>query len=276
MWKKYPDLEPIRRLRYEGRELLGREIYFTEKRDGENVSLWLDNHLEPRISSRNLATASKDIQERMKSTPEYERAIELLFDEREYGNNAILYGELLKHVSPTRIEPKRKHIHWILFDIYDVGAGRFRSYPYISMQGKHFRIPVVRTVDVVAPSSMEELEMAVENCLKWCRRHHREGVVGKTYTGDQVFFKEKIDLPKLPKLPKKRRAPQYPPMPEERILRALQHAFDEVGEENWGNKAIAMPVVAKHVSIEATEHLYSRPKNIYWWYVNTPIEKLKP
>ena len=40
MWRKYYDLEPIRRLRNEGRELIGQFIDFTEKRDGENVSLW--------------------------------------------------------------------------------------------------------------------------------------------------------------------------------------------------------------------------------------------
>lgn len=41
-WKRYSDLEPIRRLRNEGRELYGQRVLLTEKRDGENVSLWLD------------------------------------------------------------------------------------------------------------------------------------------------------------------------------------------------------------------------------------------
>ena len=42
IWRKYSDLEPIRRLPEDGRELLGRQIFYTEKRDGENVSIWLD------------------------------------------------------------------------------------------------------------------------------------------------------------------------------------------------------------------------------------------
>jgi len=116
-WKKYHDSEPFKRLRYEGRELLGHIITITEKRDGENVSIWLDENDEPHISSRRQAKAESDIQSRMKATPEYERAIELLKNERRFDNEFILYGELLKGVSPTRIEPRRKHIHWILFDM---------------------------------------------------------------------------------------------------------------------------------------------------------------
>ena len=53
MWRKYEDLEPVRRLRSEGRELLGKKLLLTEKRDGENVSLWLDEEGKVRISSRN-------------------------------------------------------------------------------------------------------------------------------------------------------------------------------------------------------------------------------
>jgi hypothetical protein len=47
MWIKYTDLEPFRRLKEEGRELLGKEIFITEKRDGSNISIWLDEKLEP-------------------------------------------------------------------------------------------------------------------------------------------------------------------------------------------------------------------------------------
>jgi len=64
-WKKYRDLEPYKRLRYEGRELLGKIITLTEKRDGENVSVWLDEEGEPHISSRRLEEASSDIQSRI-------------------------------------------------------------------------------------------------------------------------------------------------------------------------------------------------------------------
>jgi len=64
-------------------------------------------------------------------------------------------------------------------------------------------------------------------------------------------------------------------MPEDRVYRALQHAFDEVGEENWKDKSIAMPTFARHVSTEAREHNFSMPRNIYRYYVETSIEQIK-
>ena len=71
IWKRYVELEPIKRLKNEGRELLGKEIYITEKRDGENVSVWLDDSDTVHISSHNLVEASKDIVTRLQNTPEY-------------------------------------------------------------------------------------------------------------------------------------------------------------------------------------------------------------
>jgi hypothetical protein len=274
-FKKYVDLEPIRRLRNEGRELLGEIVTLTEKRDGSNISIWLDEDDEPHISSRRLEEASSDLQHRMKLTPEWPRVVEMLRNERCYNNDFVAYGELLSEVSPTRVEPRRKHIHWIMFDMWNVNLQRFEAYDYVYQRGYQFKIPVVRVIDEVSPSTLKELKECVEKTLKWCRRHHREGFVGKAYFAEgQPFFKERIDLPKRPKLARKHASrPRYPDMPEERILRALQHAYDEVGAENWSDKAKAMPVFARHIAVEAEEHNYSRPRNIYRYYIETPIEK---
>jgi hypothetical protein len=271
-WKRYLDLEPIRRLKCEGRELIGKEIYIQEKRDGENVSIWLNDKLEPHVSSHNLVDASAGIINRFKATPEYAKAVQLLTDETDYQNHLILYGELLKTTSPTRIEPKRKHTHWILFDIYDLAQNKYLSYNAVYQKAYHYKIPVVRVLEFCRPTSTEELEAIVKLHLKWCKRHRREGIVGKDYA-NQLFFKEKIDLPDMPKLAREHRL-QLPVMPQERILRALQHAYDEVGKENWVNKSVAMPVVAKHIGLEAQEHNYSAPRNCYWFYINTPLEKI--
>jgi len=276
-WKKYKDSEPFKRLRNEGRELLGEIITITEKRDGENVSIWLDDDGATHISSRRLEDAEGDIRSRMMATPEWSKINELLHNEREYGNDFIAYGELLKGVSPTRIEPRRKHIHWILFDMWNVNLERYEAYNYLYQRAYQFKIPIVRALDEFSPATLEEVQIKVDEWLKWCRRHRREGIVGKTYyCDDQHFFKEKIDLPKRKRVSRKDRAkPLYPPMPEERILRALQHAFDEVGEENWKNVKTAMPVVARHIATEAEEHNYNRPNNFYSYYVNTTIEQLR-
>ena len=80
-WKKYVDLEPIRRLRNEGRELLGKKILLTEKRDGQNVSIWINDQDECIVSSHNVEVADSDIINSLKRTPEYEKIIDLLKDE---------------------------------------------------------------------------------------------------------------------------------------------------------------------------------------------------
>jgi len=148
-------------------------------------------------------------------------------------------------------------------------------YNWVYQVGYHYKIPVVPIVDEFVPETMIEIDEKIEAVKKWCKRHRREGVVGKDYH-NQTFFKEKIDLPKRPKIKRPGDArPQYPPMPEERVLRALQHALDEVGEENWKDKRVAMPVVARHIAAEAEEHNYSRPNNFYSYYVNYSIETLR-
>lgn len=272
-WNIYKDLEPIRRLRNEGRELLGKTLTLTEKRDGENVSVWLKPDGELGISSHSLCEAAPDITNRFKATNEYRKAKALLESELGFHHEYILYGELLKEVA-TRIEPRHKKLQWILFDAWDCELKRYVSYTQLYQMAYHYKIPIVKVVDFFIPTNEEELIAKIAALMKWCKRHRREGIVGKDYE-NQVFFKEKIDLPKLPKLPKQ---PQItlPSMPQEKRIRALQHAFDEVGEANWKDTKIAMPIVAKHFSVEAKEHNYGPVKDMYQLWVNTPIEQLKP
>lgn len=271
-WEKYLDLDPHNRLRNEGRELLGRINLLLEKRDGENVSNWLNDEDEHRVSSRNMAVCETDIENRMKTTPEYSKIEEYLRDEKDMWNRPHLtaYGELLKAVSPTRLEPKRKIIHWILFDIYDADTKRFDSYEKVYQAGVNFGIPVVKCVDRFVPESLEQLDERINAALKWCGVHRREGVVGKVYGGEQVFYKEKRNIPKLPKIENPNAIrPEYPAMPSETIERALQHSIDEVGKDNWTKKEIAMPVLVKHLNVEGREHNYSVPREMYHIYLET-------
>jgi hypothetical protein len=276
LWQRYVELEPVKRLLNEGRELLGKTIYVTEKRDGSNVSLWLDETDILHISSHNMEVADKDIQNRMKNVPEYKKIIDLLMDEKyQWHNDCIVYGELLQNISPTRIECKRKNLHWIMFDIYSKTSESFHDYNSMYQKGYHFKIPVVHLIDIFIPTSLDDLYVSIEKYKKWCARHRREGIVGKCYN-NKIFFKEKIDLPKKPKLEKPQKSDIiYPPMPEDRILRALQHSYDELGEDNYKNKSLAMPIIARHIATEAREHYYNVPQNFYSWYVNTPMEKIK-
>ncbi len=256
---------------------MGEHIVYTVKRDGENVALWLDEEKKVRISSRRQVDADGNIQSRMKATPEYKKVCDLLNDE--YSGNIVVYGELLKAVSPTRVEPRRKHIHWIIFDVWDCKSERYMPYNWVHQLAYHYKIPIVPIVDEHQPMTMDEVETKTEELKKWSRRHHREGVIGKVHNskdGEQIFFKVKIDLPKRKKLDRQNQnQSHYPPMPEEKIIRALQHAYAEVGEEEWKNVKVAMPVVARHISTEAREHNYNIPKNMFNYYVNTPLDVIK-
>jgi hypothetical protein len=244
------------------------------------VSLTLEPSLpdsfEFKIHSHNLEVASQDIVKRFMDTPEFDKACLLLNDETDYDSHYILYGELMKTVCPTRIERNKKHIHWVLFDIYDTVQKCYLPYNLVYQKAYHYHIPVVELLAVNHPMNMDELLGDVLKWLAWCKRHRREGIVGKAYD-IQTFFKEKIDLPKnKPKLHQQNEQVQYPPMPEDRILRALQHAFDVVGEANWNDVKIAMPEVAKQLSNEAREHNFSPPHNMFSVYKTTPIEQIKP
>ena len=273
-WCTYKDLELIRRLRNEGRELLGKTLTLTEKRDGSNVSIWFNEKGIDHISSHNLCQANASIIANFKRTKEYKKALTLLTCEKDFHHDYILYGELVGQTGPTKIEPKHKEAHWILFDVWDCELKRYVSYTQLYQMAFHYKIPIVKAVAFFIPTNEEELFAKIAVLMKWCKKHWREGIVGKDYE-NQVFFKEKIDLPKLPKLPKDPKI-QLPPMTQEKIIRALQHAFDEVGEANWKDTKVAMPIVAKHFSIEAKEHNFSAPRNIYSLWVNTPIEQIKP
>ncbi len=271
-WSKYCSLEPVKRLKNEGRELIGKVVIFTVKRDGENVSLWIDESNTLRTSSHNMEKADDSIQSRIAATPEYQRALDLLISEEAYGKHWILYGELLKTISPTRIEPKRKHVHWVLFDMKDAATGKYADYSYVYQMGYNFKIPVVEHITEFRVETVEHLQSTISEALKWCRRHRREGIVGKCYDGD-IFFKEKINLPKRPKLPKPTPGkPQYPVMPDDKVFSAVKQARDEcirLGVD-WRDKSKAMPIVVKYIQVEAEEHNYSTPKNIYGYYIEYP------
>ena len=151
----------------------------------------------------------------------------------------------------------------------------------------HYDLPMIEALETWTPWKMDDIDSKVAEWKKWAKRHRREGVVGKVYKdGVLLGFKEKIDLPDLPPIPRAiAEKATFPPMPEGRILRALQHAYDEVidtwstetttPELLWKNKALAMPVIAKHISTEAREHSFNPPRSIFEIYLNTPIEKIK-
>jgi hypothetical protein len=202
-WKKYEDLEPIKRLLHDGREMLGQTVSISEKRDGENVSLWivedgiegivttLNNQqtIRHKIASHNMKDADDDIKKRLMETKEFSSVLELLQEEKfKYGHDYIVYGELIKKgASPTRIEPVHKHSHWVLFDIWDATNGKWLEYTQVYQFAFHARAPIVKEIDRFIPKNMDELMAKRDAMLKWCRRHKREGVIFKVYSRPEEY-----------------------------------------------------------------------------------------
>jgi len=282
-WQGYPHLDRIHGMKNEGRELLGKTVFLQEKRDGENVSISYREDSSVRISSHHMELASPDIAQRMITTPEWYRVLDLLESEKTYDNKQlILYGELLKTISPTRVEPQRKHIHWVMFDIFNAETNTWYTAKEVYKLAYHFNIPMVKLVHACMPDTVEALIAERDLAIKWCRRHRREGVVGKAYIdGQLIAFKEKVDVMKLPALPRKVSV-SYPAMPADTIQRALQHAHDDIESQlrewsngdytpeelrsSWNDKSKAMPLVAKHLQLEASEHNYAVPHNMFELY----------
>jgi hypothetical protein len=62
-------------------------------------------------------------------------------------------------------------------------------------------------------------------------------------------------------------------MPQDRIDRAIQHAIDQVGVDNWKIVKIAMPIVAVQLETEGREHFFNTPRNMYQIYLDTLVDE---
>jgi hypothetical protein len=178
----------------------------------------------------------------------------------------------------TRIEQPKKHGHLYLFDAYDPNTGRYLAYNELLLLARNYRIPIVNIFRVTKPNTMEELFQTRDEILEWCKPHKREGTVGKVFDGKyQIYFKEKINLPKRPKLKRpKEEGPQLPPMPHEKIISAIEQARAEVERSNgdFRDTKTAMPIVAKHIAAQAEEHGYAKVKNPFGYWQTYIEERL--
>ncbi len=331
-WVKYPSLERIERLHYKGSELLGKIIYWTEKRDGSNVSVWLSQEKEqvltgyqshkvyPQdgktynviVSSRNQEQAEGSLVLHLRGTKEYEKILEFLTAFPNY----VVFGELIPNgKGPTKIEPKHKKYSYVIFDLFDKefapDGGRFLAYPAIYQHCYHFKLPITKllattrhlrlgAIDGESSAKMDQFkslldrkfftleeidkqirdefgtDLAIDTVrdilLKWCKKHRREGVVGKCFNGlEAIYFKEKVDLPseKIIKAIMDGQTLQIPPLPESEIMGAIDKSWQELGDEQFKDKSKAMPLISRLVQEECKKHLCNLPKgkNLYSYYL---------
>jgi ATP-dependent RNA circularization protein (DNA/RNA ligase family) len=268
-FKKYYDMGRIEQLRNSGREFIGKELYITVKRDGQNCGFYKNPNCDMiHIASHRMKICDDVMRTQIKATKEYPKVLEIF----EENDNYIIYLEhMLKGRSPTRIEKPKEHNFLILLDIYDKTTERYLNYNYVHQVGHKYKIPVVKLLEIVTPQNMTEIWEIRDKWMKWCRKLHYEGVVIKDYHSKyQCFAKEKIDLPKVKKIKVKDNRPQFPAMPEEKMMSAVEQGMAEVlrNKLNPKDPKEAMPIIAKYVTTEAREHCYSTPKNIYRYYLD--------
>lgn len=268
MFRGYPRLGRHEQLRDGGRELLGRDIYWTEKRDGQNVCIYCSDEGYIYTGSHRQEIASNDILESLVDLRQYWRSCQIVRDEP----HLIVYLEhVMKGHGPTRVEKPKKHASLVLIDIYDTRLQRYLPYNSVYQYAHKYRLPVVKCYGISPYYNLDSLKIAIDAYLKFCRRHRREGVVGKVYDfSNQIFFKEKIDLPKLQRVKERTtERPVYPAMPEDIITRAIERALHEcnANNENVRDPKFAMPRVNNHLTAEAREHYYSVPRDMFQRYM---------
>jgi len=271
---KYPKLKYLHESPFNGRELLGKLIYWEEKRDGSNIRCFLDEHDEIHFGSRNLLTASDALLKSIHNTSYADILKEALLTEKhQWNNEIIIFFELLqKGKSPTRIEYHEKD-NLVIFDIYSLKDGWW-SYPKIYQFCYQWKLPMVSLWSVTSHSTIERLEKQINKMLEVAKSKNREGVVFKSYeNGKGIFFKARIDVPDFKEVDVniEKEPPQYPELPEAEIMNEIQKVLEELGLEQFKDKKIAMPLIARYVAAECKARYYTTPKGLYSYY----LKKLK-
>ncbi len=271
---KYPKLGYLKESPYGGRELLGKLIFFEEKRDGSNIRCFIDENDNLQFGSRNKIPASDDLLKSIKNTGYDATLRSALYTEKYQRNHdIIIFFELLqKGKSPSRIEYHEKD-DIAVFDIYDINEGWWK-YTRIYQFCYRWKLPVVKLWAVSSHSTIEKLEKQIEKMLDRAKKENREGVVFKSYeSGKAYFFKDRLDIPheKDIEINIDKDTPKYPELPKAEIMNEIQKVLDEIGLERFRDKKIAMPIIARYVAAEAKARMCSVPKGLYSYY----LEKIK-
>lgn len=268
---KYPRLTSIVRLWPGPQALLGKEIFWQEKRDGSNVGVWMGKGNWYHVRSRAKNAAKPDLRSDYMKTDEAPKIKEMILDLREkYNDQVVVFGELLrKGKSPTRVEFHEKE-EFIVFDIWSSKTGGFLPYILVHQHCYNWDIPVVDLYATSRHITLKGLFKFRDRMLRVAKGKGREGVVGKTYIKNKGawFFKERLDTPKLDKIPRivEDGIPQLPQLPEAEILGALDKAFADLDRKEFMDKAKAMPLFAKYVSNECEKHMCSNNEKLFKYY----------
>jgi len=276
---KYPHLDHMDRLYPGPQVLLGNEIFWTLKEDGSNVGIALVDGI-PEIRSRNMDRANKEMYVALGKSDQWNGILDLLNSAQQWGSEYVLFGELcLKGKSPTRLK-MHDDTHFVAFDLWSDKEQSFVGYTRLHQECHHAGIPIVELMGTSKSTTLDELYAFKDQMLDVCKERGEEGVVGKCFaqtpfnTGESagvsrgvLYFKSKIDTPKLEKIPRdmKDGKIQLPPLPDSEIYGAIEKARVDLGDAFRDIKQ-AMPLIAQYVAVEGKHHLCSTPRNLFSYY----------
>lgn len=274
-WKyRYEHIPLLRTMRPTPRVLLGRILFWTEKKDGECVALFVNESNHIQIGSRNQAKAQSDIINKVSviCKEDYDKCVMLL---REYPQFVLYVEECMKGRSVTGAE-LYKEPHLFLFDIYDRGAEKYLNYTAVHQHAYHHEIPVVKLYAKTRHRSMKDLLKFANHVLEYCKAVGLEGMVikpQKPYIKSLIGWdlgyvqaKVKLDTPKEKERKIVKGEVILPPIPENEILGAINKAHQDLGDEAMKDVSKAMPLIAQYVGEECKKHYYSKPANKLFIY----------
>ena len=277
---EYPHLERIYNLKPNPHVLLGQEIYWTEKRDGSNIGAYL-NEEGLQLRSRNKDKASEDFYKAFNSSEQAQGVLELLQDAQNWGNEYVIFGELLtKGKSPTKIELHETN-EFVVFDIWDSKNERFMNYNGVHQHCHHFGIPIVELYGICNVNTIDALYAFKDRMLEKAKECIREGTVGKAWGetpfnhGDGAgcsrfitYFKEKNDLPALEKVSRMEVEGKIilPDLPDSEIYGAIEKVRADIGDDQFRQIRVAMPLIARYVGEECKKHNSVGPRNLHAYY----------
>ena len=277
---KYPHLDRLERLEPGPQVALGTELFWTLKADGSNVGIALVDG-EPHIRSRNLPRAQMDVYTALKISPQWAGILDLLTSASDWGDQYVLFGELCqKGKSPTRIKTHAE-THFVPFDLWSMKNQRFEHYVKFHQECIHAGLEPIELMGTCNVATLEELYEFERTMLDECKARGEEGCVAKGYIfndfnkGDNagtkrgiIYFKSKIDLPRLEKIPRMESDDRVklPPLPDSEIFGAIEKVRVDLGESAFRDIKQAMTLVARYIQEECKKHLCESPGNIHQYY----------
>jgi len=200
-----------------------------------------------------------------------EQIREFLLDSKyQWNSNDVVFFELLqKGKSPTKTEYHEAD-DIAVFDIFASRSG-WLNYNGVYQKCYQYKLPVVRVFGKSSHSTLESLLAFRDDMLALCKTECREGVVGKVYTGigkGLLMFKEKLDMPDLRSIKQHYEdgSPVLPDLPESEITGAIEKVRIDLGDEQFRNVRIAMPLIVQYIKEESVKHNCAAVKNPYRYY----------